>query len=93
VAVEDPAHPSTARPIAVVLFKDVTLPTVEELLARCNAELDDAGLSPISALVVAADRDELPVGVTGKVLKRLLRERHHHLLREQVRPGVALVAG
>jgi acyl-coenzyme A synthetase/AMP-(fatty) acid ligase len=93
VAVEDPEHPSTSRPIAVVLFKDVIPPPVDELLARCNAGLDKAGLSPVRALVVAADRDELPVGVTGKVLKRVLRERHHALLREPARPGVALTAG
>lgn len=92
VAVEDPEHPSTSRPIAVVLFKNVTPPPAEELLACCNAELDEAELSPLRALVVAADRDGLPVGVTGKVLKRVLRERHHALLREPARPGVALTA-
>jgi 3-aminoavenalumate diazotase len=93
VAVKDPEHFSTTRPIAVVLFKELVPPPVDELLARCNAELDRAGLSPIRALVVAADRSELPVGVTGKVLKRVLRERHHDLLHEPARPSVALTAG
>ncbi len=96
VAVDDPEHPSTSRPIAVVLFKDVTPPPADELLARCNAELGKAGLSSVCALVVAAGRDDLPVGVTGKVLKRVLRERHRAVLREPaqpLRPGVALIAG
>ncbi|MGH3873078.1 MAG: class I adenylate-forming enzyme family protein [Pseudonocardiaceae bacterium] len=94
VAVGDPDHPSTARPIAVALFKDHTPPPAEELLARCNAALERAGLCPLRALVVAADRSELPVGVTGKVLKRVLRERHHDLLHEHsAGPGVALTSG
>jgi long-chain acyl-CoA synthetase len=93
VAVEDPEHPATARPIAVVLFSGLTPLPLDELLAQCNAELDRAGLSPVRALVVAADQSELPVGVTGKVLKRVLRERHHDLLNEHVRPGVAVTAG
>lgn len=93
VAVEDPENPSTSRPIAVVLFKDVIPPSVDELLASCNGDLDKAGLSPVRALVVAANRDELPVGVTGKVLKRVLRERCHALLREHARSGVAFTAG
>ncbi|MGH3673927.1 MAG: class I adenylate-forming enzyme family protein [Pseudonocardiaceae bacterium] len=93
IAVDDPEHPSTARPIAVVLFKDLAPSPVHELLTRCNAELDRAQLTPIRALVMVVDRSELPVGVTGKVLKRVLRERYHDLLREHAGPGVALVAG
>lgn len=35
-----------------------------------------AELPPPAALVPATAREDLPVGVTGKVLKRVLRERH-----------------
>lgn len=93
VAVADPDHPATSRPIAVVLFRDPSSGQVDELLARCNAELHEAGLTQLRALVVAADRSELPAGVTGKVLKRVLRERHHDLLHAHAGPGVALAAG
>jgi acyl-coenzyme A synthetase/AMP-(fatty) acid ligase len=90
VAADDPEHPGSARPVAVVLFKDAVPAPAEELLLRCNKELAAAELAPLSGLVIAADRDELPVGVTGKVLKRLLRERHKTLLSGPARSGVAL---
>ncbi|MCC3769293.1 class I adenylate-forming enzyme family protein [Streptomyces sp. UNOC14_S4] len=93
VAVDDPAHPTASRPVAVLLFQDSAPASAEELLARCNKELGAAGLAPLHALLVAADRDELPVGVTGKVLKRVLRERHRSLLGEQARPGLAFALG
>ena len=81
VAADDPDGPGASRPIGIVLF-DGAPPagTEEELLARCNAELEREGLASLRALIIAADRDELPVGVTGKVLKRVLRERHRTLL-------------
>ena len=77
-AVDDGAGASA--PVAVVLFSEGGQPDSEELLRRTNAALDKAGLARLAALLVAADRDELPVGVTGKVLKRVLRERHRTLL-------------
>jgi acyl-coenzyme A synthetase/AMP-(fatty) acid ligase len=80
VGVDDPDRPDTSRPIAVVLFGKADPPSAEDLLARCNDALDRAGLNRIRALVIAAGRSELPVGVTGKVLKRVLRERHRNVL-------------
>lgn len=78
VAVDDGAGASV--PAAVVLFDDDGPHDSEELLRRTNSALDRAGLARLAALLVAADRDDLPVGVTGKVLKRVLRERHRTLL-------------
>lgn len=91
VGVEDPASPEFAKPIAVVLFKGDALPA-DEVLARCNKALAERGMTRLEAAVVAADRDELPVGVTGKVLKRVLRERHRTILSEEPAAGVALAS-
>ncbi|MBW4717536.1 class I adenylate-forming enzyme family protein [Saccharothrix obliqua] len=89
IAVDDPAEEGRSLPVAVVLHKDEP-PTPEDALARCNAALAERGLATLAGLVVAADRTGLPVGVTGKVLKRQLRERHQKLLGEPVAAGVAL---
>lgn len=47
-----------------------------ELLDRANLALRDAGLPELRLLEVAGSDDDFPVGVTGKVLKRELRERY-----------------
>lgn len=80
VAVDDPLHPGFSLPAAVVLFHGEPPASTPELLTRCNQALTSRGLDPIEALVVARNRDELPVGVTGKVLKRVLRDRHRAIL-------------
>lgn len=90
VAVDDPRNAGHSRPAAVVLFAPGHRRSPGELLAECNLALASRGLAPLSALVVAEDRADLPVGVTGKVLKRLLRERHQRLLTESVGPAVAV---
>jgi acyl-CoA synthetase (AMP-forming)/AMP-acid ligase II len=87
-AVNDPASGNKSRPIAVVLFKDEAA-SPGDVLERCNLALEREGLATLAAVVVTVDRAELPVGVTGKVLKSLLRERHQHLLSEPVQPGTA----
>lgn len=89
VAVRDPASDTTSRPIAVVLFKGEAA-TPRDVLERCNLALERAGMARLAAVVVAANRTGLPVGVTGKVLKRVLRERHRHLLSESAASGTAL---
>jgi hypothetical protein len=64
-----------------------------ELLDRCNTRLTQRGLDALEALVVAGDRTGLPVGATGKVLKRVLRERHRTLLSDDdAPPNVARAA-
>ncbi|MEU6406947.1 class I adenylate-forming enzyme family protein [Streptomyces sp. NPDC046985] len=84
VAVDDPDAPDASVPLAVVLFRDGAVRTTDDLLATVNAELSRQGLPLLRALIVAADRSDLPVGVTGKVLKRQLRERHRTLLQDPV---------
>ncbi|MFI0820253.1 class I adenylate-forming enzyme family protein [Streptomyces sp. NPDC021098] len=95
VAVDDPGAPGKSAPIGIVLFHDRDEGDGSEkrdedaLLAAVNAELARKRLPPLRALLIAADREELPVGVTGKVLKRQLRERHRALLHDSAAPGAA----
>lgn len=89
VAVDDPYADGWSRPVAVVLFKSGG-PTPQDVLARCNRVLAHAGMTQLAAAVVAENRAGLPVGVTGKVLKRVLRERHRRLLGEPTPPGTAI---
>ncbi|WP_042431994.1 class I adenylate-forming enzyme family protein [Streptacidiphilus anmyonensis] len=92
VAVADPDAPGRMCPAAVVLFADGAPHDPLPLLERCNAALAREGLPRLSALVLASDRADLPVGVTGKVLKRVLRERHRDLLSAPADPSVATEA-
>jgi long-chain acyl-CoA synthetase len=92
VGVRDPAAHESSLPIAVVLLEDDGIDAAE-LLDRCNTRLTQRGLDALEALVVAGDRTGLPVGATGKVLKRVLRERHRTLLSDDdAPPNVARAA-
>ena len=63
------------QPVATVrLQPDVDAPAAS-VLERVNAALVAANLTPLAALVVARHPQDLPTGVTGKVLKRELRTR------------------
>ncbi|MFC9288273.1 class I adenylate-forming enzyme family protein [Streptomyces sp. NPDC057052] len=90
VAVDDPDSPEHSRPLAVVLFADGSRRDAARLLATCNAALAREGLAPLGGLLLAADRSELPVGVTGKVLKRVLRERLRTVLSRTGDPALAV---
>jgi acyl-CoA synthetase (AMP-forming)/AMP-acid ligase II len=69
-----------ARPIAVVQLRaGAQDETCETVLARANKELANAGLDQLAAVVLATPED-VPLGPTGKVLKRELRTRHAGLL-------------
>lgn len=92
VAVDDPDSPGLSRPLAIVLFADGAARDPARLLATCNAALAREGLAPLGGLLLAADRSDLPVGVTGKVLKRLLRERLHTALSRTGDPRLAVSA-
>lgn len=92
VAVADPQQPGKSCPAAVVYHADGTERRAADLLAVCNTALDRAGLPRLAALVVAGAREDLPVGVTGKVLKRVLRERHHDVLSRPASDTVATAA-
>ena len=81
VAVDDPEHSGSSRPAAVLLFRGECPASPAALLNRCNAALEKDGLAPLSALVIADGRGGLPVGPTGKVLKRRLRDEHRDILR------------
>ncbi|MFK0291825.1 class I adenylate-forming enzyme family protein [Streptomyces sp. NPDC090442] len=89
VAVADPRQPGRSCPAAVVHSPAGTARDAAGLLADCNAALDAAGLPRLDALVLAPSREELPVGVTGKVLKRVLRERHRDVLSRPTTDTVA----
>jgi acyl-CoA synthetase (AMP-forming)/AMP-acid ligase II len=89
-AVEDPDHPSATCPAAVLLADGAFTEGPQELLKRCNAGLRSRELPLLRALIVAADRDGLPVGPTGKVLKRRLREDHRRILVDGAPAGSAV---
>ena len=73
--------PVGARPVAVVqLQAGAEGATEEAVLARANKELANAGLDQLAAVVVVRSPEDLPLGPTGKVLKRELRTRHAGLL-------------
>ncbi|WP_110943900.1 class I adenylate-forming enzyme family protein [Streptomyces niger] len=80
IAVDDPQDPGSSRPLAVVHYADGVQRSPRDLLDVCNTALARHGLARLDGLVLANDRAGLPVGVTGKVLKRVLRERHRNVL-------------
>ncbi|MFG2949562.1 class I adenylate-forming enzyme family protein [Streptomyces adustus] len=92
VAVDDPDSPGHSRPLAIALFTDGAPRDAARLLRTCNAALAREGLAPLGGLLLAAERSELPVGVTGKVLKRLLRERLRGVLSRTGDPALAVSA-
>jgi acyl-CoA synthetase (AMP-forming)/AMP-acid ligase II len=74
------ATPEGARPIAVVQLQDAAQDTMTEtILGRANKELANAGLDQLAAVIIARP-EEIPLGPTGKVLKRELRTRYAGLL-------------
>lgn len=58
-------------PVSTVRLRDGG--QADGLLARANAALAENGQPPLASVVVD-DGDRIPVGVTGKVLKRVLRK-------------------
>jgi acyl-coenzyme A synthetase/AMP-(fatty) acid ligase len=54
-------------------------PAPADLLRQANKALADAGQPELAALEIARSDDDLPTGATGKVLKRLLREKYADL--------------
>ena len=71
-------------PVAIVIpvipaISGESPPTAGRLLAEANGVLEKAGHPRIAVLDVARTPDDFPVGVTGKVLKRQLREKYSDL--------------
>ncbi|RFU86783.1 long-chain fatty acid--CoA ligase [Streptomyces triticagri] len=63
-------------PVAVVTAKADAAAEPEKLLLRANEALRTAGHPELALLEVARTEADFPVGVTGKVLKRTLREKY-----------------
>ena len=66
-------------PVAVVTAGRHASPDPEKLLLQANEALEAAGHPLLGMLEVVADEDDVSVGVTGKVLKRQLREKYADL--------------
>ncbi|MCG8927651.1 class I adenylate-forming enzyme family protein [Lentzea sp. CC55] len=62
-------------PVAVVVPQPGTDPNPDKMLRLANEELARAGHLTLGALELARTDEDFPVGVTGKVLKRNLREK------------------
>ncbi|MFG3054607.1 class I adenylate-forming enzyme family protein [Kitasatospora sp. NPDC048239] len=64
------------RPIAVVrLQSEAAARSAEEVQEAANKALAQAGLAALAAVRIARNPEDLPLGPTGKVLKRELRTR------------------
>lgn len=69
------------EPIGIVqLQPGIDEPSNAALLDLANSALTSAGLRPLAAILVAKTAEDYPTGVTGKVLKRVLRTRHAKIL-------------
>ncbi|PPK65669.1 class I adenylate-forming enzyme family protein [Actinokineospora auranticolor] len=66
-------------PVAVVVPAPGTDPDPVKLLTLANEELARAGHLTLGALDLARTDEDFPVGVTGKVLKRNLRDKYADL--------------
>lgn len=63
------------RPVAVLRLRDGVSDSVEDLLRRANDVLRTSEQPELAWLTVAKSTEDMPLGPTGKVLKRQLRER------------------
>lgn len=84
-------HRDRTVPVAVISTEDRRM-GADALLAAANKALRSAGLLELAVLEVARTEADIPQGVTGKVLKRLLREKYAALedfLATSDRSGVA----
>lgn len=71
-------HGDRIVPVAVVTTKDAHADP-EKLLRMANDALRVAGHPELGVLEIAQSGTDLPLGVTGKVLKRVLREKYGSL--------------
>jgi acyl-coenzyme A synthetase/AMP-(fatty) acid ligase len=91
VAVVAGRHGDEIVPVAVVKSGDLTA-DAEGLLAEANEVLEKAGHPRIAVLDVAVTPEDFPVGVTGKVLKRELRDRYSNLAENLFQENRAVAA-
>jgi 3-aminoavenalumate diazotase len=78
-------------PVAVVRIGASDVPA-EQLLRAANEVLLASGQPALAALEVAVTDADFPVGVTGKALKRQLREKYRDLASYLHEPGKLLAA-
>ncbi|MFF4170092.1 class I adenylate-forming enzyme family protein [Streptomyces sp. NPDC001744] len=78
VAVVAGGEGGASVPVAVVTTQDAGA-DAEKLLLRANEALAAAGQPALRLLEVALGDEDFPVGVTGKVLKRKLRDKYADL--------------
>ncbi len=72
-------HDSVAAPVAIVRLRDARPADPAELLRRVNQALSEQGQPELSMLELARTDGDIPLGATGKTLKRQLRERYADL--------------
>ncbi len=71
-------HLGRTVPVAVIISSETTV-DLKSTLKRANAALRTAGHPELALLEVARNPEDLPIGVTGKVLKRQLRDKYESL--------------
>jgi acyl-coenzyme A synthetase/AMP-(fatty) acid ligase len=79
VAVIAGKYGDQAVAVAVVTVAEGSVVEAEKLLAHANEALAKAGHPVLAILDIAHSHEDFPVGVTGKVLKRLLRDKYADL--------------
>jgi acyl-coenzyme A synthetase/AMP-(fatty) acid ligase len=84
-------HGERTVPVAVVTVGDPSL-AAGDLLALANEVLQAAGSPRLAMLEIARTPQDFPVGVTGKVLKRELREKYGNLAAHPLGSDLALDA-
>ncbi|WP_447002623.1 class I adenylate-forming enzyme family protein [Saccharothrix isguenensis] len=70
-------HEGATVPVAVVRPRDGGGPT--DLLPRVNKILREARQPEVAVLEVAQSEDDIPLGATGKILKRRMRDKYADL--------------
>jgi acyl-coenzyme A synthetase/AMP-(fatty) acid ligase len=71
-------HLGRTVPVAVITSSETTVDP-KSTLKQANAALRAAGHPELALLEVARNPEDLPIGVTGKVLKRQLRHKYESL--------------
>lgn len=90
VGAVDPVDPTEFEPIAVLRMLDSVTTSAEDLLTRINKTLRAAGKHELAAVVLSGGDQEIPLGVTGKVLKREVRTQFANLLIDPSMKGTAI---
>lgn len=71
-------HLGRTVPVAVIISGETTVDQ-KSILKRANSALGAAGHPELALLEVARNPEDLPTGLTGKVLKRQLRDKYESL--------------